>query len=243
MNRRSFLCAIVSAIVLGSFLFAIDTAFADEPKSAALIQTLPADGVWTEFNVIVKIEGRELTPKWAVRSVGQAFQGGKQCRFIEMEQSSDQDNFQKKIWRLLVPEDEFGEGKDPLSKAVRRWVKVNDNAAESVDSLELKDPIIAMLLAGPKQNVKSEDAKEKVSWQQGELECSIISGGNDVALAGNKLSISHRVFRHKDVPFGLAGLHQDLMASFGGKNETLSIKMSLRDHGKDAKAKLPDLVP
>ncbi len=243
MGRRSFWSAIVSAVVLGSFLLAFETAFGEEPKSAALIQTLPTDGVWAEFNVIVKIEGREIVPKWAVRSVGQAFQSGKQCRFIEMEQSSDQDDFPKTTWRLLVPEDEFGEGKDPLSKAVRRWVKQRDNDPESLDSVELKDPIFAMLLAGPKQNLKTETAKEKVSWQQGDLECSVISGGNEIDFVGNKLSMAHRVFRHKDVPFGLAGMHQELKLDIGGRKEAVSIKMSLRDHGKDAKPKLPDLVP
>lgn len=243
MDRRLCLSAIVSTVVLGSSLLAIDTAFADEPKSAALIQTLPMDGTWVGFNVNVKINGKELALTWTCRSVGQTFHGGKQCRFIEMERASDDEGVPNVTWRLLVPEDEFGEGKDPLSKAVKRWGKRGTDDPEAVESIELKEPILAILLAGPKQNLKVEEVKEKIQWQQGDLECSVISGRNEIELAGQKLSIAHRVFRHKDVPFGLAGMQQEINASFGGQKETLVIKMTLRDHGKDAKAKLPDLVP
>lgn len=243
MVRRSFLNAIVGVVAFGSFLLAFAAAIAEEPKSAALIQTLPADGTWVEFNVNVKLNGQEIVPTWTGRSVGQAFHGGKQCRFIEMEQVCDHPEMPNMTWRLLVPEDEFGEGKDPLSKAVKRWVKISMGEPEAVESIELKDPIFAMLLAGPKQNLKAEEAKEKVNWQKGDLECSVISGRNEIELGGAMLSMSHRVFRHKDVPFGLAGMQQELKASFGGRMQSAIIKMTLRDHGKDAKAKLPDLMP
>ena len=241
MDRRWFLHAVVGSLVLSSRLPTF--AFAEEPKSAALFQTLPKDGTWAEFNVNVKLNGQEIVPKWSARSVGQAFHGGKPCRFIEMEQTCDHPRLANMTWRLLVPEDEFGEGKDPLSKAVKRWVKIGENDPEAVDSIELKAPDFAMLLAGPKQNLKTEEATDKVRWQQGDLECSVVSGHNEIELGNTKFSMSHRVFRHKDVPFGLAGMQQELKASFGGQMQAATIKMTLRDHGKDAKAKLPDLVP
>ena len=243
MDRRQFLKAIASCVVLSSLMSVANGIAADEPKSAALIQTLPTDGAWVDFNANVKINGQEIVPSWTVRSVGQAFHGGKQCRFLEMDQSSETEQLPKTMWRVLVPEDEFGEGKDPLSKAVKRWVKIGTNEPEAVDSIELKDPIFAMLLAGPKQNLKNEEAKEKINWQQGDLECSVVSGHNEIELGNTKFGMKHRVFRHKDVPFGLAGMQQELNASFGGQKQTALIKMTLKDHGKDAKAKLPDLVP
>ena len=243
MDRRQFLQTSAGSVALSSCLPVFNIALGGEPKSAALIQTLPPDGAWVSFNVNVKLNGQEIVPTWTGRSVGQAFHGGKQCRFIEMEQACDHPQMPNATWRLLVPEDEFGEGKDPLSKAVKRWVKIGTSDPEAVESIETKDPVLAMLLAGPKQNLKTEDTKEKVNWQQGDLECSVISGRNEVELGGAKLSMVHRVFRHKDVPFGLAGMQQDLSASFGGQMQAANIKMMLRDHGKDAKPKLPDLVP
>ena len=165
MDRRQFLQASTGGLVLSSMLPNINTAFADESKSAALIQTLPKDGVWAEFNVNVTINGKEVVPKWSARSVGQALHGGKQCRFIEMEQVCDHPELANVTWRLLIPEDEFGEGKDPFSKAVKRWVKYEGSEPELIETIETKDPSFAMLLAGPKQNIKTEETKEKVSWQ------------------------------------------------------------------------------
>ena len=243
MNRRSFLNAVVRSLVLGSWLLAFDTAIADEPKSGALIQTLPKDGTWAEFNVNLKLNGQEAVPKWSLRSVGQAFHGGKQCRFLEMEQTCDHPQLANVTWRLLIPEDEFGEGKDPLSKMVKCWVKYEPNEPELLESMQLKDPVFAMLLAGPKQNLKNEEAKEKVSWQQGYLECSVVSGHNEIELGNTKFGMKHRIFRHKDVPFGLAGMQQELNLNFGGQKQSATIKMTLKDHGKEAKAKLPDLQP
>lgn len=243
MARHSFLKAVVRCLALGSWLLAFGIAVADEPKSGALFQTLPKDGTWVEFNVNVTLNGKEIVPIWQARSVGQAFHGGKQCRFIEMEQTCDDPRLANATWRLLVPEDEFGEGKDPLSKMVKCWVKYEANEPEVVESIQLKAPAFAMLLLGPKQNLKTEEAKEKVSWQQGDLECSVVSGHNEIEFGNTKFGMTHRVFRHKDVPFGLAGMQQELNASFGGQKQVATIKMSLKDHGKEAKAKLPDLQP
>lgn len=243
MNRSLFVTVAAITFGCGTLLLAIDAALAEEPKSAALIQTLPADGVWVDFNVNVKVNEQEFVPKFVVRSVGQAFHGGKQCRFIESELTSDQPPLQNTTWRWLVPEEEFGDGKDPLSKAVKRWVKQGTNEPEVVESMELRDPVMAMWLAGPKQEVKTEEAKEKINWQQGDLECSVISGRHEVELGVAKFGMVHRVFRNKDIPFGLAGVQQELNLNADGQKQAVTVKMTLRDHGKDAKPKLPDLVP
>ena len=187
MIRCSFLKAVGGCFVLSLFWLAnMAEAEAEEPRSGALLQTLPKDGAWVEYNVNLKLNDQEFVPSWALRSVGQAFHGGKQCRIIEMEQSSDTLQFPKAIWRIVVPEDEFGDGKDPISKVVKVWIKQGDNVPETVDSIALHDPVFAMLLAGPKQNLKAEEAKEKVNWQQGDLECSVISGFNELELGTAK---------------------------------------------------------
>ena len=220
-------------------------AFAEEPKSAALLETLPKDGAWVTYNGSIKINGQEAVVTWTARSVGQALGASKQCRFIELEQVSDAPQIElgNVTWRLLVPEDAFGEGKDPLKNAVKTWVKYGTNEPEVVETIQSKDPIFATLIQGPKQNLKAEAAKDKINWQMGDLECSVITGKNELELGTAKIEMIHRVFRHKDIPFGLAGMHQDLKASFGGQAQTASIRMTLQNHGKDAKAKLPELLP
>lgn len=245
---RSFFSATAVSFALSLFLLVRSLPAADEPKSGALLQSLPKDGAWVTFDVNVKVNDQEFVLNGTARSVGQAFDGGKQCRFIEYEQTNDNPPAEipplgNLTWRLLVPEEDFGEGKDPLSKATKKWLKIDKRDAELVESIELREPIFAILFQGPKEKLKIEDKKEKVSWQQGDLECSVISGQNQLELGIVKLQMTHRVFRHPSVPFGIAGMQQDMQASFGGREEKTRIRVSLRDHGKDAKPKLPDLVP
>ena len=132
MDRRQFLRASVGSIALSSLLAVRKAAWGDEQKLAALMQTLPPDSTWVAFNVNVMLDGQDLDGQdivltWMSRSVGQAFQGGKQCRFIELELTSEHPEIPNTTWRLLVPEEEFGEGRDPLSKTVKRWVKERTN--------------------------------------------------------------------------------------------------------------------
>ncbi len=217
--------------------------FTDEPKSAALIQTLPADGTWATFNVLIKANGREILPTWSIRSVGQAFHGGKQCRLIELEQSSDSPEFPNTTWRLVVPEDQFGNEKHPLGKPAKVWRQMNKLDPEVIENMEVADVLFVTLLKGPIQNVKTEEAKEKVNWQQGDLECAVVSGSSLIELGNAKIEWQHRVFRHEKVPFGFAGARLELRAEAGGQKTEASIQMLLRDHGDKAQPKLPDLRP
>lgn len=240
---------VLRTLAVGAILCVAVNSFAEEPKSAALIQSLPADGAWQAMNVVVTINGQEFPVVGTARSVGQAMYNGKTCRFIEYEQTVetppafDVQQIGNMTWRLLVPEDEFGEGRDPLSKAVKTWIQVEKREPESVESMLIRDPIFALILQGPKGNLKLEDGKEKIGWQRGNLECAVVSGQSSLAFGNVKLQMTHRVFRHTEVPFGIAGLQQDLNASFGGQQNEVTIRATLRNHGKDAKPKLPELVP
>ncbi|MEX0727964.1 MAG: hypothetical protein WD065_16945 [Planctomycetaceae bacterium] len=245
MNRRLLLPAVVVSVSIGALFPAV----ADEPTSAALMQTLPHDGAWATYNVNVMVNDQEFIMSATARLVGQATYGGKLCRFIEYEQTVaappaiDVPQLGNLTWRLLVPEEEFGEGKDPLGKAVKMWVKIDQQDPEVVDSIERTDPIFATIFRGPTKNLKVEDAPEKIMWQRGTLECEVVSGQNDFQLGTFQLDIAHRVFKHPDVPFGVAGMQQGMKATFGGQEVKVSLRASLRDHGKEAKAKLPELVP
>ena len=223
---------------------------ADEPKSGALMQTLPADGAWVAYSVNVKVNEQESLMTITGRSVGQAFYDGKQGRFVEYEQTvgtaSDINIPQlgNLTWRLLVPEESFGDGKDPISKATHKWVQYGTQEPEVVESLQLRDPIFATLFQGPQKNLKFEAAEEKIVWQQGELKCRVISGENEKSLGQMTMKMAHRLFVHRDIPFGMGGLHQEMSLDFGGGPPVkVIIHATLRDHGKNAKPKLPNLVP
>lgn len=219
---------------------------ANDSKSAALIQSLPVDGAWVSFSVSIGADGNEFSPTWHVRSVGKAEYEGKSCRFIEMEQKlpgqAPIPQLANVTWRMLIPEAEFGEGKTPFANALKVWVQRDNEAARLINSISQEDPLFALLIAGPNAEIKSLKEREKVSWQRGNLECDVVTGQCAGEFLGAKLKMTHRILGHKDVPFGLVGMTQEL---FFGATDTPNarITVTLQDHGTDAKPKLPDLKP
>lgn len=215
--------------------------FAEEPKTGALFQTLPEDGVWAKYEVNLKINNQESRPIWHARSVGKAFHDGKECRFIELEQVGDGSSVPNLIWRFLIPESEFGNDKNPLSKAVKIWYKEGDDEPELVAILAEKNPLIASFFGGPEVDRKRESDKYKLTWQRGDLACEVISGRSDATLGTAKIAMHHRILREKSLPFGFAGALEELKIE--GDNQRISAQFLLVDHGKDAMPKLPLLQP
>ncbi len=212
------------------------------PVPGSCVQTLPTDGAWSTYHVSIKIGSQETIANWTARSVGQATHNGKACRWIELQQSSDAPMFPKMTWRCLVPEAEFGEGKHPLSKAVKVWHKIEGKHAQAVDSIAAKDAIFAGLIEGPETNLKTEDAPEIIQWQKGELKCSVVAGDSEFKLNNViPVQVHHRIFRHPDAPFGMGGVNWELKIGDGDQKQTVNVKLTLQDHGTDAKAQLPEL--
>lgn len=231
-------------------LIVASLAFAEDLKSAPLMQTLPADGTWSTLSVTVDSEGQSVPLTWTIRSVGREMHDGKPCRYIEMEQVCDNGPQQVIIyflgnatWRLLIPEDAFGEGKDPMAKAVQTWHQQDKSEPMPVASIAAQDPLFAAILMGPKADLKPEAVSEKIAWQRGEWECQVLGGTQNIDFAGVTLQMNTRILRHRDAPFSTAGTRQELKATVAGNDYRVRIKATLRDYGKDAKAKLPQLVP
>ena len=222
----------------------------DEPKTGALLQALPPDGAWVTFQVVATGEGKNVPLTWTFRSVGTSFHEGDVCRNLELEQACDngvQQIFgyalEPKIWRIIVPESAFGEGKDPFAKVVKIWVQQAGNSPKSITSLEVQDPILAAIVYGPSAKLKAETQSEKIEWQRGELSCQVTSGTREIDFLGAKVEMNSRVLRHPDVPFSIVGLRQEIKATFETLEYKASVKATLRDYGTDAKPKLPQLTP
>lgn len=221
--------------------------FADpEMPAGGLFQTLPEDGVWAKYDVALKIDAQEVPLVWQARSVGKGFHDGKECRLLELEQHSPDavlanTAFPRVIWRLMVPETEFGANKHPLGKAVKVWRKEGEQDAASHESLLAADSLFAGFVAGPQHDVKRGESKEKHAWQRGELECDVIIGRGDAMLNTAKFSIQHHVLREKTMPFGFVATNAELRIE--GQATKITAKVSLVDHGKGAEAKLPQLLP
>ena len=237
---------VASSLLLISSLLA-----AEEPSACPLVQTLPPDGSWVSFDLQIDVDGREIRTVWTTRSVGQTPYKGKLCRFIELEQTCDGPiepvygivPIMNQCWRAVVPEEEFGEGKYPLGRALKVWVQTGQGAPEAVPSIAARDPLVDALARGPAANLKIDNNPEKLAWQRGELMCDALSGNNETDFAGLTLRLEHRVLKNKQIPFGVAGTRQKITASFAGTDYPAGLKLTLRDYGQDAKAKLPELKP
>ena len=218
--------------------------FADV-EAGGLFQTLPEETAWAQYDVNVKIDSQEVQLKWHARSVGKGFHDGKECRFLELEQSPQDPAlsamFPVVIWRLMIPESEFGANKHPLSKAVRVWRKEGDKEPMAHESLLQADSLFAGFASGPQTEIKRVEAQEKHAWQRGELACDVVTGRGEATLNTAKFQLQHRVLREKSIPFGFVATHAELIIL--GQANKITAKVLLVDHGKNAEAKLPQLIP
>ncbi len=213
--------------------FTPDLAHAD-----ALIQTLPPDGSWVSFQVNLKVDGQETRPIWSIRSVGKKVVDGDPCRWIELHSSVD--GKIKQLVKALVAEKEFGAGKNPLGKARTVWIQFGEGKeADEISSLAERDPALAAILEGPTANVQKREKKETIPWQNGNFECDVYDGKSSQDIFGNKLELAHTVWKHADIPFGIAAMKQGIKLQIGNQTTTGSIEMTLKEFGKDAKSSLP----
>lgn len=207
-----------------TFIVAAVLLDANAAQSGVLLQTLPDDGAWVTFLVTAGSDGNDVSVTWTLRSVGTAFYEGRKCRYLEVEQSCENGPQQIYFYQLrpfvlraLVPEDAFGEGKDPLAHAVRMWAQEGDKSPVTIASADGPDPILAAIVSGPVANLNAESRPEKISWQRGELNCSVLSGNRELKFVGIPLTLTTRVLRSEEVPFSIGGLRQDIKAVFNGK--------------------------
>lgn len=230
-------------------LLAVGLADTGEIKTAALLQTLPDDGAWTTYQIDVTGDEQNLSLTWTVRSVGTVMHDGKVCRYLELEQKCDG---QKQIFsypltnmtlRAVIPESEFGEGKDPLAHAVRIWRQKEQDNAIGITSIHLQDPVLAAILCGPVSELKLESDSERIHWQRGELSCRVIAGQREMDFFGNKVVLSSHVLRHNDIPFSVSGIRQELKATVANTDYRVTVKATLLDHGTDARPTLGQLTP
>lgn len=230
----------LTALSLMAALFAADpkTDAAAEPTLMPLLATLPADGVWAKYQMTVDASGQTHMVEWSVRSVGTGQQAGRDLRIIEtsLDQIGD---LQQSVHRMLVPIDAFGPNKDALGQSVRMWVKRGNDPVERFDGID-GDAITTLWLTGATTDVKRLPAKEAVEWKGNRVECDVFTGKSEHEIGTGKFRCDWTILRNKDVPFGLAGAKLKIAVDDGNE---IKVTLRMQDHGKNAEAKLPDLLP
>lgn len=219
-----------------SFLMVVLSA---DPTIMPLLTTLPEDGHWAKYDLRLQAASQDHLLAYTVRSVGQFQQAGKDVRCIETELVGNAE-IPSSVHRFLVPNESFGPDKYALGQAVRMWIRKGTDPVETFTDLS-GDPLTQLFQAGITHDLKKLDAKETVNWQRGKFECTVYTGKSSPEIGTTKFHTEWTMLRHADVPFGLAGLRLKITPE--GQDNVLQVTLTLQDHGKDAKASLPDYTP
>lgn len=142
-----------------------------KPGPQPLLQTLPKDGEWVSYYVLMKINGGENQVEWKAASVGTKQKEGEPHRWLELSAKAGEDVY--RVYKALIPESKFAPGKNPLGDAKELWVRRGDDEPERISSLLEDDPYLALLLSGPVSNVKKLDETKTIDWQKGRVECEV----------------------------------------------------------------------
>jgi len=206
-----------------------------QPGPQPLLQTLPEDGAWVTYYVLMKIDGDENQVEWTAASVGTKDVDGEPHRWLELRAKGGDTVY--RMYKALIPESKFAPGKNPMKDAREIWVRDGNDAPRRISSIREDDPYLDLLLSGPVSNVIKLDKTENVEWQKGRLNCEIWEGENKIEIRSLKVENTHRVLKNKSVPFGIAGAKVRLQ----GGNRSAAVELVLDSFGKDAKTLLPDI--
>lgn len=209
-----------------------------EPTLVPLLATLPEDGAWSKFEMKVEFSGQSHTVEWSVRSVGKGQQGGRDLRILEtsLDQIGD---LQQSVHRILVPVDGFGPNKDALGRSVRMWVKRGNDPIEMYDGIA-GDAITNLWLTGATSDIKRQSEPQTIDCKGKSLKCDVFTGKSEPAVGDGTFRCDWRILQQKEVPFGLAGAKLKIRTTDGNE---IDVDLKLLDYGKNAEAKLPDLLP
>lgn len=230
----------LTALSLMAALFAADPKVdaTAEPTLMPLLATLPEDGAWSKFEMKVEFSGQTHVVEWSVRSVGKGQQGGRDLRIIEtsLDQIGD---LQHSVHRLLVPVDGFGANKNAVGQSIRMWVKRGNDPVETFDGVA-GDAITNLWLTGATSDVKRLPDQQTIDCRGKQLKCDVFTGKSTPAIGDGNFHCDWRILQQKEVPFGLAGAKLKIRTTDGNE---IDVDLKLQDYGKEAEAKLPDLLP
>lgn len=205
------------AVILFAAILQATSALADP-----LFQTLPEDGVGVKFHVNMVLNGKENIRTWQIRSVGKRLHEGKPARWIELHGEAYDATPVK--FKLLIPESEFGRGRNPLSKATLAWRKVRDKAPEQLEDFKNADVFFNTLLSGPGKDVHKLDTKKQIGWLKGNFDCEVVEGSARLSLGTFDLTVNHRCFYDEKAPFGFVGTEQEFNVTVNGKTDHATIE-------------------
>jgi hypothetical protein len=205
-----------------------------------MIQTLPEDGAWAEYHVLFRVDGQELVLTWFLRSVGREQQGGVDCRWIELEERNNTPDRPQQVFKLLIPEDRVGPGRNPLEEPRRILYRRNSGEeVQEIGSVGEVDFGLPILFAGIPGTSERQSESEVLDWSRGRLECLVYTGSSQATIGAARIELRHRQLRSEQVPFGLAAMKIDFTLTVENETRPGRFELVLKDAGAGAQSVLP----
>ena len=226
--------------------------------SQSFIFDLPKDGAWAKYenSGSVKIDGNHQY-NWegpvTIRCVGTEYEQMEALRWIEIEQEfRDGKIYQRLVFKVLIPEDEIGMGKDPLSHVRKCWV-CKESKAGPLNPTRLRmennssyKKLLSQYLAPP-ICVKSDLAAKEIVLNDKSVICKGISG--TLEWRSSTRYISKRTYESYISPISPFGLvqsnyefvdEQELGEPFPKRTTTKTSTCKLIEFGTGAVSVIPN---
>ena len=237
MRTKSVLCCLI-------LLTSLRLNLAEEKIAISL----PKDGAWARYHVTTtRAEDAGVEPetrKETIRFVGTVESNGQRHRWIE--QSFGLKDGRTNVMKTLVAEKDL-KSAWPLA-AERRWHhKAGDQLATECETLGPEYGVFSLVFPGPYNTAKPLHETRVLDYQRGRLEIKEgLAGRQEVSFQDNgqdvAYSMNYTVWRHPDVPLGLAAAKISMRTQENGRLEaggTYTVEFILEDCGQDAKSVLP----
>lgn len=209
-------------------------------RADGLIRQLPKDGAWASFYCAEEFDDglkRELYV--TLQSVGREAVKGEPCRWLELkyQRPAEWPHGKAAVWKVLVPEKQFGPGGDPLGHAVKSWRKSpGEDAAEEDVGPQL--PRLHLAVPPALKGLNEVREEQHFDWQKGRLTSTTARVGTvRRAYKVETVKAAYRVALGDAVPFGVAGMKVELESSLGYRG---TVQFWLVDMGAGATSAAPE---
>lgn len=209
-------------------------------RADGLIRQLPKDGAWVSFYCAEEFDdGAKRELYVTIQSVGREDVKGEPCRWLELkyQRPAEWPHGKAAVWKVLVPEKQFGPGGDPLGHVVKSWYQeAGEDAVEEPVGPIL--PRLHLVLPTPITGSKEVRGEQHFDWQKGRLtSTTALVGTARHVYKVETVKAAYRVALSAQVPFGVAGMKVELESSIGYKG---TVQFWLVDMGAGATSAAPD---
>ncbi|MBW3539746.1 MAG: hypothetical protein KY476_05705 [Planctomycetes bacterium] len=211
-------------------------------RADGLFYKLPEDGVWAQYDLKMEPPRGDEEPlvegSFRMASVGSTTENGEKCRWIEMViDIQHRGRAHKTIAKVLFPEKQLAEGKQPVEHIVRGWLKEGEREVHNVT--EDLGPMPAFL-AGPLED-KKKLKPVTLDTPLGKLDCEGVTGTTAWDESGHTDTATIETRLNDKAPFGVVTSTIAMKREQNGNvRDRGKLVFTLTKTGTDAKSELPD---